>query len=70
MKLTMKKLEGLLKQAEKAHAAYQKKIGRTHLMDALPVTIGSEFAAYATSITKAREAIVASQKELQNIALG
>ena len=26
----MKKLEGLLKQAEKAHAAYQKKIGRTH----------------------------------------
>jgi len=30
-----------------------KKIGRTHLMDALPVTLGSEFAAYATAITKA-----------------
>ena len=39
-------------------------------MDALPVTLGSEFAAYATSITKARNAIVASQKELQNVALG
>lgn len=47
-----------------------KKIGRTHLMDALPVTLGSEFAAYATSITKARNAIVSSQKELQNVALG
>jgi aspartate ammonia-lyase len=47
-----------------------KKIGRTHLMDALPVTLGSEFAAYATSIAKARNAIIDSQKELQNIALG
>lgn len=47
-----------------------KKIGRTHLMDALPVTLGSEFTAYATSITKAQNVIVSSQKELQSIALG
>jgi aspartate ammonia-lyase len=47
-----------------------KKIGRTHLMDALPVTLGSEFTAYATSITKARNVIALSQKELQNVALG
>lgn len=47
-----------------------KKIGRTHLMDALPVTLGSEFAAYATSITKARNVIVLAQKELQSVALG
>ena len=47
-----------------------KKIGRTHLMDALPVTLGSEFEAWAVSITKARNAIILSQKELQNIALG
>jgi len=39
-------------------------------MDALPVTLGSEFTAYATSITKARNEIIASQKELQNVALG
>ena len=38
------------------------KIGRTHLMDALPVTLGNEFAAYVTSITKARNAIVVAQK--------
>ncbi len=47
-----------------------KKVGRTHLMDALPVTLGSEFAAYATSLTNARNGIVASQKELEQIALG
>ena len=39
-------------------------------MDALPVTLGSEFAAYVTSITKARNEIIAAQKELQNVALG
>lgn len=47
-----------------------RKIGRTHLMDALPVTLGGEFAAYATSIGKARDAIVSAQKGLQNVALG
>ena len=47
-----------------------KKIGRTHLMDALPVTLGKEFAAYVTAITKSRNAIVSAQKELQSVALG
>ena len=47
-----------------------KKIGRTHLMDALPVTLGGEFAALAASITKARNAVAASQKELESVALG
>jgi aspartate ammonia-lyase len=47
-----------------------KKIGRTHLMDALPVTLGSEFAAYATSVLKAKNAIIAATKELELVALG
>jgi len=47
-----------------------KKIGRTHLMDALPVTLGSEFAAYATSLSVSRDQIISSQKQLQSIALG
>lgn len=47
-----------------------KKIGRTHLMDALPVTLGDEFAALAVSITKAKDALVSSRKELQYVALG
>ena len=47
-----------------------KKIGRTHLMDALPVTLGGEFRAYATAVTKARKVITDAQKELLYIALG
>ena len=47
-----------------------KKLGRTHLMDALPVTLGSEFAAYVTSLTNARNQIIFSQKELEQVALG
>jgi len=50
-------------------SGYQK-IGRTHLMDALPVTLGGEFAAYGTAIAKARDAIFAAKKELEYIALG
>ena len=61
-------IESLNKKA-KQFSGY-KKIGRTHLMDALPVTLGGEFAAIAASITKARNALVASQKELERVALG
>ena len=46
------------------------KIGRTHLMDALPVSLGKEFSAYSTSVAKARDAIVAARKELEYVALG
>jgi aspartate ammonia-lyase len=58
-----------LNKKAKQFASY-KKIGRTHLMDALPVTLGSEFAAYATSVLKAKNAIIASTKELELVALG
>jgi len=47
-----------------------KKIGRTHLMDALPVTLGSEFDAYVTSVTKASDAIESSKIQLEQVALG
>jgi aspartate ammonia-lyase len=47
-----------------------KKIGRTHLMDALPVTLGGEFSAYATAVAKARDAIFVAKKELEHVALG
>jgi len=58
----------LMKKA-KEFSGYQK-IGRTHLMDALPVTLSGEFAAYATAIAKARDAIVVAKKELEYVALG
>ena len=39
-------------------------------MDALPVTLGSEFTAYVTSLSDARDQIISSQKQLQKVALG
>lgn len=72
LKDTIPAIDTLIKSLTKKAREFSsfKKIGRTHLMDALPVTLGSEFAAYVTSITKARNAIALTQKELQNVALG
>lgn len=72
LKDTIPAIDKLIKSLTKKSKEFSsfKKIGRTHLMDALPVSLGSEFAAYTTSITKARNEIISSQKELQNVALG
>ena len=72
MKDTIPAIDTLIKSLTKKSKEFSsfKKIGRTHLMDALPVTLGSEFAAIATSITKSRNVIVAATKELQYVALG
>ena len=72
LKETIPAIEILIKSLSKKAKEFStfKKIGRTHLMDALPITLGSEFEAYVTSITKAKNSIIAAQKELQNIALG
>ncbi len=39
-------------------------------MDALPVTLGSEFASYTTALTVARDGIMSAKKELEKVALG
>ncbi|MFB5631206.1 MAG: aspartate ammonia-lyase [Nitrosopumilaceae archaeon] len=72
LKKTISVLEGLIKSLNHKARTFSsfKKIGRTHLMDALPVTLGSEFGAYATSITKAKNALVIASKELENVSLG
>ncbi len=46
------------------------KVGRTHLMDALPITLGSEFTAYANAVGSARKALEGSKTELEYVALG
>jgi aspartate ammonia-lyase len=46
------------------------KIGRTHLMDALPVTLGTEFGEYAFSLKKAQENISHNMENLTYVALG
>jgi aspartate ammonia-lyase len=63
------KLWNSLRKKAKQFSSY-KKVGRTHLMDALPVTLGSEFEAYATALTVARDGIASAKKELEKVALG
>ncbi|MEO1415983.1 MAG: class II fumarate hydratase [Bacteroidota bacterium] len=52
--------------------AFQKvvKIGRTHLMDATPLTLGQEFSGYAAQLKRGMEAIQDSLHHLQELALG
>lgn len=46
------------------------KIGRTHLMDAIPVTLGDEFEEYAFAFKKARDGLIQSVEQLKYIGLG
>lgn len=69
----------LLPSLEKAHAAFDKKakeyadiikIGRTHTMDATPLTLGQEFSAYAKQIEYGIERIKATMPRVYELALG
>jgi len=46
------------------------KIGRTHLMDAIPVTLGIEFEEYVFSIKRAKESIVLAKEKLEFVGIG
>ena len=46
------------------------KSGRTHLMDAVPVTLGQEFSGYAAAMRKAGERVDGVLGELEELALG
>ncbi len=72
LKKTIAAIDILIKSLNKKAKQFStfKKIGRTHLMDALPITLGSQFAAYATSITKANKVLKIAAKELEYVALG
>jgi len=62
-----------LEQAISAKAAAWKdvvKIGRTHLQDAVPLTVGQEWSGYAAQLTDAIEWVKASRTKLFEIAAG
>ena len=65
-------IEKLIKSLDRKAKKFSKfkKIGRTHLMDALPVTLGGEFSAYVTALTNSKESILESKKQLEQVALG
>lgn len=46
------------------------KSGRTHLQDALPVTLGQEFRAYASAIDRALKQLMIRREEIKEVALG
>jgi fumarate hydratase class II len=46
------------------------KVGRTHLMDATPITFGQEFSGYARQIQKTKEKLDFSIKNLSELAIG
>lgn len=46
------------------------KLGRTHLQDAVPITLGSEFSAYADNVRRGKQRIKEAQKYLLELNLG
>lgn len=46
------------------------KVGRTHLQDAVPVTLGQEFGAYAASVKHALERIMSAANDLKILGIG
>ena len=65
-------LDLLIKSIQNKSKEFDKfrKIGRTHLMDALPVSLGDEFAAYGIAMSKCNKTIQNSMKGLCSIPLG
>src|SRR5690606_10676909 len=69
---TLPELRALQAALEAKSEAFAKivKIGRTHLMDATPLTLGQEFGGYAAQVRKSCEAIESSLPHLAALALG
>jgi aspartate ammonia-lyase len=68
----MDKLDDLRKAFAKKGMEFERvlKSGRTHLMDALPITLGQEFMAYSVAIKKARDQLKEKLKLLEEVPLG
>ena len=65
-------LENLADAFEKISTKYAEvvKSGRTHLQDAMPVTVGQEFGAYASALRNTLFQITERQRDLYQVALG
>jgi len=65
-------LKILIKECQKKKQDFQKiiKIGRTHIQDATPLTLGDEFSAFHTQLQSCLSRIEISQSELKYLAQG
>lgn len=61
---------GKVLEAKAASFAAVVKLGRTHLMDATPVTLGQEFSGYARQVSKAGERVERAVAVLGELAIG
>ena len=69
---TIPKIQGLRNTLKTKSEAFKKvvKIGRTHLMDATPLTIGQEFSGYVAQLDFGLKALNNSLEHLSQLALG
>lgn len=65
-------LDKLISSLDRKSKAFKgiRKIGRTHLMDAIPVTLGAEFEQYCYALGQAKERLVRSGESLEYVGLG
>jgi fumarate hydratase, class II len=68
MPMVKKLRDALAEKSEAFHAIT--KIGRTHLMDAVPLTLGQEFSGYVAQLDHALQCIQASLQSLYELAIG
>jgi fumarate hydratase class II len=66
---SLRALEGALEGKAKAFD-YVVKLGRTHLMDAVPIRLGQEFSGYAAMLTSTIRRVEATRTALSELALG
>jgi aspartate ammonia-lyase len=68
----IKALERLANELEKKATDYQDilKMGRTHLQDAVPITLGQEMGSYASAVRRSSERIKQTMEKLHTINLG
>lgn len=71
-KLLLPAIETLIRTYDKKIVAFSSivKIGRTHLMDATPITLGQEFSGHRQQLINGKKFIISSLSFLQEIALG
>lgn len=69
---TIPSLEALLNTLQEKAIVFNStiKIGRTHLMDATPLTLGQEFSGYVTLLEKGLKSLKNSLSDLSELALG
>ena len=69
---TIPGLKTLLKSLKKKSSSFSRiiKIGRTHFMDATPLTLGQEFSGYVSQIEKGLEKTLNSCYDLRELAIG